>query len=171
MSLSLPRIAVLALAGVFAMTTHAQNPAPAATPAAPPLPYGPPIVVETAKKAAAAALAEAKKNGWLMAIAVVDPSGTLVYYEKMDNTQTGSAHVAIDKAKTAAMFKRPSKVFQDAVAGGGPGLRVLGLQGATPIEGGVPIIINGQIVGAIGVSGGSSEQDGVCAQAGANAVK
>src|SRR6185436_18039217 len=102
MSLSLPRIAVLALAGVFAMTTHAQNPAPAATPAAPPLPYGPPIVVETAKKAAA--------------IAVVDPSGTLVYYEKMDNTQTGSAHVAIDKAKTAAMFKRPSKVFQDAVA-------------------------------------------------------
>jgi uncharacterized protein GlcG (DUF336 family) len=153
------------------MTTHAQNPAPAATPAAPPLPYGPPIVVETAKKAAAVALAEAKKNGWFMAIAVVDPSGTLVYYEKMDNTQTGSAHVAIDKAKTAAMFKRPSKVFQDAVAGGGPGLRVLGLQGATPIEGGVPIIINGQIVGAIGVSGGSSEQDGVCAQAGANAVK
>jgi uncharacterized protein GlcG (DUF336 family) len=128
-------------------------------------------VVETAKKAAAVALAEAKKNGWFMAIAVVDPSGTLVYYEKMDNTQTGSAHVAIDKAKTAAMFKRPSKVFQDAVAGGGPGLRVLGLQGATPIEGGVPIIINGQIVGAIGVSGGSSEQDGVCAQAGANAVK
>jgi uncharacterized protein GlcG (DUF336 family) len=153
------------------MTTHAQNPAPAATPAAPPLPYGPPIVVETAKKAAAVALAEAKKNGWFMAIAVVDPSGTLVYYEKMDNTQTGSAHVAIDKAKTAAMFKRPSKVFQDAVAGGGPGLRVLGLQGATPIEGGVPIIINGQIVGAIGVSGGSSEQDGVCAQAGANALK
>jgi len=153
------------------MTTHAQNPAPAATPAAPPLPYGPPIVVETAKKAAAVALAEAKKNGWFMAIAVVDPSGTLVYYEKMDNTQTGSAHVAIDKAKTAAMFKRPSKVFQDAVAGGRPGLRVLGLQGATPIEGGVPIIINGQIVGAIGVSGGSSEQDGVCAQAGANAVK
>jgi glc operon protein GlcG len=171
MSLSLPRIAVLALAGGFAMTTHAQNPAPAATPAAPPLPYGPPIVVETAKKAAAVALAEAKKNGWFMAIAVVDPSGTLVYYEKMDNTQTGSAHVAIDKAKTAAMFKRPSKVFQDAVAGGGPGLRVLGLQGATPIEGGVPIIINAQIVGAIGVSGGSSEQDGVCAQAGANAVK
>ena len=171
MSLSLPRIAVLALAGVFATTTHAQNPAPAATPAAPPLPYGPPIVVETAKKAAAVALAEAKKNGWFMAIAVVDPSGTLVYYEKMDNTQTGSAHVAIDKAKTAAMFKRPSKVFQDAVAGGGPGLRVLGLQGATPIEGGVPIIVNTQIVGAIGVSGGSSEQDGVCAQAGANAVK
>src|SRR5262249_16794584 len=104
-------------------------------------------------------------------IAVVDPSGTLVYYEKMDNTQTGSAHIAIDKAKTAAMFKRPSKVFQDAVSGGGAGLRVLGLQGATPVEGGVPIIINGQIVGAIGVSGASSEQDGVCAQAGANAVK
>ena len=77
----------------------------------------------------------------------------------------------LDKAKTAAMFKRPSKVFQDAVAGGGAGLRVLGLQGAIPVEGGVPIIVNGQIVGAIGVSGGSSEQDGVCAQAGASAVK
>ena len=171
MSLSLARIAALALAGVFAMTTHAQNPAPAATPAAPPLPYGPPIAVETAKKAAAAALAEAKKNGWFMAIAVVDPSGTLVYYEKMDNTQTGSSNVAIDKAKTSAMFKRPTKVFQDALAGGGAGLRVLGLQGVTPVEGGVPIIVNNQIIGAIGVSGAASDQDAVCAQAGANAVK
>jgi uncharacterized protein GlcG (DUF336 family) len=171
MSLSLARIAALALAGVFAMTTHAQNPAPAATPAAPPLPYGPPIAVETAKKAAAAALAEAKKNGWFMAIAVVDPSGTLVYYEKMDNTQTGSAHIAIDKAKTAAMFKRPTKVFQDALAGGGPGLRILGIQNATPVEGGVPIVVNNQVIGGIGVSGAASDQDAVCAQAGANAVK
>jgi glc operon protein GlcG len=170
MSLLYARIAAVVLAGVLAMTAQAQNPAPA-TPPAPPLPYGAPIAIEAAKKAAAAALAEAKKNNWFMAIAVVDISGTLVYYEKMDNTQTGSAHVAIDKAKTAAMFKRPSKVFQDAVAGGGAGLRVLGLQGATPVEGGVPIIVNGQIVGAIGVSGGSSEQDGVCAQAGASAVK
>jgi glc operon protein GlcG len=170
MSLLYARIAAVALAGVLAMTAQAQNPAPA-TPPAPPLPYGAPIAIEAAKKAAAAALAEAKKNNWFMAIAVVDISGTLVYYEKMDNTQTGSAHVAIDKAKTAAMFKRPSKAFQEAVAGGGAGLRVLGLQGATPIEGGVPIIVNGQIIGAIGVSGGSSEQDGVCALAGASAVK
>lgn len=170
MSLPFARIAALAFAGVLAMTAHAQNPAPA-TPPAPPLPYGAPIAVEVAKKAAAAALAEAKKGGWFMAIAVVDISGTLVYFEKMDSTQTGSATVAIDKAKTAALFKRPSKVFQDAVAGGGAGLRVLGLQGVTPIEGGVPIIVNGQIIGAIGVSGASSDQDGVCAQAGAAAVK
>jgi glc operon protein GlcG len=171
MSLSLARIAALTLAGVFAMTTHAQNPAPAATPAAPPLPYGAPIAVEVAKKAAAAALAEAKKNNWFMAIAVVDPSGTLVYYEKMDNTQTGSSNVAINKAKTSAMFKRPTKAFQDALTGGGAGLRVLGLQGVTPVDGGVPIIVNNQIIGAIGVSGAASDQDAVCAQAGANAVK
>ena len=177
MSLSLARIAALTLAGVFAMTTHAQNPAtaqnpaPAVTPAAPPLPYGAPIAVEVAKKAAAAALAEAKKNNWFMAIAVVDPSGTLVYYEKMDNTQTGSSNVAINKAKTSAMFKRPTKAFQDALTGGGAGLRVLGLQGVTPVDGGVPIIVNNQIIGAIGVSGAASDQDAVCAQAGANAVK
>jgi len=170
MSLSLARIAALALAGVLAMTAHAQNPAPAA-PAAPPLPYGAPIGVDVAKKAAAAALAEAKKGGWFMAIAVVDISGTLVYFEKMDNTQTGSVNVAIDKAKTAAMFKRPTKAFQDALAGGGAGLRVLGLKGATPVEGGVPIIVNGQIIGAIGVSGAASDQDATCAQAGAAAVK
>jgi glc operon protein GlcG len=171
MSLSLARIAALTLAGVFAMTTHAQNPAPAATSAAPPLPYGAPIAVEVAKKAAAAALAEAKKNNWFMAIAVVDPSGTLVYYEKMDNTQTGSSNVAINKAKTSAMFKRPTKAFQDALTGGGAGLRVLGLQGVTPVDGGVPIIVNNQIIGAIGVSGAASDQDAVCAQAGANAAK
>jgi glc operon protein GlcG len=171
MSLLLARIAVVALAGVLAMTTtSAQNPAPTAPPP-PPLPYGPPIPVETAKKAAAAALAEAKKNNWFMAIAVVDPSGTLVYFEKMDNTQTGSVNVSIDKAKTAALFKRPSKVFQDAVASGGAGLRVLGLAGATPVEGGIPIIVNNQIIGAIGVSGDSSEHDGVCALAGAAVVK
>ena len=169
MSLSLARIAVLALAGVFAMTAHAQNP-PAAPPA-PPLPYGAPIGVDVAKKAAAAALAEAKKNGWFMAIAVVDISGTLVYFEKMDNTQTGSVNVSIEKAKTSAMFKRPTKAFQDGLAAGGAGLRILGLHGATPVEGGVPIIVNGQIIGAIGVSGAASDQDAVCATAGANAVK
>ena len=152
------------------MNTNAQNPAPVTTPA-PPLPYGSPIAVETAKKAAAAALAEAKKNGWFMAIAVVDPSGTLVYYEKMDNTQIGSSQVAIDKAKTSAMFKRPTKAFQDALASGGAGLRVLGLQGVTPVEGGVPIVVNNQIIGAIGVSGAASDQDAICAQAGASAVK
>jgi glc operon protein GlcG len=136
-----------------------------------PLEYGPAIGLESAKKIAAVAIAEARKNNWYMAVSVVDPSGTLVYYEKMDNTQTGSANVAIDKARTAALFKRPTKAFQDIVAGGGSGLRILGLPGAVPIEGGVPLVVDGKIVGAIGVSGDSSDHDGICAQAGADALK
>src|SRR5256885_3271154 len=86
-----------------------------------PNPYGPPIGVENAKKAAAAALAEAVKNHWNMAVAVVEPNGTLVYYEKMDNTQIGSANVSIEKARTAAQFKRATKTIQDGLAAGGPG--------------------------------------------------
>jgi uncharacterized protein GlcG (DUF336 family) len=136
-----------------------------------PNPYGLPISVENAKKAAAAALAEATKNHWTMAVAVVDPTGTLVYYEKTDNTQIGSANVSINKARSAALYKRPTKAFQDALASGGAGLRVLGLEGAVPVEGGVPIISDGKIIGAIGVSGDASENDGKCAVAGAAAIK
>jgi len=144
-----------------------------APPAASPYltPIGPAINVETAKKAAAGALAEARKNGWLMVVAVVEPNGTLVYYEKMDNTQLGSAEVAIDKARSAALYKRPTKAFQDAVAGGGAGLRVLGLKGAEPVEGGLPIIVDGKLIGAIGLSGDLSEHDGQCAAAGVGALK
>lgn len=136
-----------------------------------PNPYGTPISLENAKKAAAPALAEAEKNHWNMAVAIVDPSGNLVYYEKMDNTQLGSANVAIDKARSAALFKRPTKAFQDAVAGGGEGLRVLQLRGAAPLEGGIPLVMDGKIVGGIGVSGGAAPQDGQCAKAGADAIK
>jgi len=136
-----------------------------------PNPYGPAISLENARKAAAPALAEAAKNNWTMAVAIVGPAGTLIYYEKMDNTQLGSAEVAIDKARTAAMFKRPTKAFQDALAAGGDGLRVLGLKGVTPVEGGIPLVMDGKIVGAIGVSGGTSAQDGQCAKAGADTVK
>jgi glc operon protein GlcG len=136
-----------------------------------PRPYGPPVGIEDAKKVAAAAVAVAKKNNWLMAVAVVDPSGTLVYYEKMDNSQTGSAQIAIDKARTSALFKRPSKVFEDLVAGGGTGLRFLGLSGAMPIGGGIPLISHNQFIGAIGVSGDSSDHDAMCAQAGASVIK
>ena len=144
-----------------------------APPAASPYltPIGPAINVETAKKAAAAALAEARKNGWLMVVAVVEPNGTLVYYEKMDNAQLGSAEVAIDKARSAALYKRPTKAFQDAVAGGGAGLRVLGLKGAEPVEGGLPIIVDGKLIGAIGLSGDLSEHDGQCAAAGVSALR
>src|SRR4051812_24330819 len=98
--------------------------------------YGPSITTELAKKAASPALPEARANSWTMAAAVVDPSGTLVYFEKIDDTQHGSVRVAIDKARSAALFKRPTKAFQDSVAGGGAGMRVLALRGAMPVEGG-----------------------------------
>lgn len=135
------------------------------------VPYGPSVSLENAKKAAAAAMAEAKKNAWTMAVAIVDPDGTLIYYEKMDNTQHGSATVAVNKARSAALFKRPTKAFQDRLASGGTGLAVLGLEGAVPVEGGIPLIIDGHIVGAIGVSGDTSDHDALCAQAGVEAVK
>jgi uncharacterized protein GlcG (DUF336 family) len=133
--------------------------------------YGAPIALETAKKAAGPALAEAAKNNWAIAVAIVDPGGNLVYYEKMDNTQLGSANVALDKARTAAMFKRPTKAFQDGLAAGGEGLRILRLQGVTPVEGGFPLLQEGKIVGAIGVSGATSAQDSQCAKAGVDSLK
>jgi glc operon protein GlcG len=135
------------------------------------IPYGTTIRLEDAKKAAAAALAEARKNNWTMAAAIVDPAGNLVYFEKMDGTQLGSVNVALSKARSAALFKRPTKAFQDALAAGGAGLRLLGLEGAVPVEGGVPLIMDGKIVGAIGISGGSSDQDSQCAKPGAEALK
>jgi len=136
-----------------------------------PNPYGAPITLEAARKPVAAARAEAIKNNWTMAIAVVDTSGNLVYYEKMDNTQIASATVAIDKARSAVLYKRPTKAFQDGVAAGGAGLRILRLQGAMPVEGGQPIILDGKIIGAIGVSGDTSEHDNQCAMAGLAALK
>ena len=136
-----------------------------------PNPYGAPISLENAKKAAAPAIAEAEKNHWNMAVAIVDPSGNLVYYEKMDNTQLGSANVAIDKARSAALFKRPTKALQDALAAGGEGWRILRVQGAVPVEGGFPLVMDGKIVGAIGVSGATGAQDAQCAKAGADAIK
>ena len=161
MSLRLLKSLVALLAVLCAASALAQSP----------LPYGLPVSLENARKAAATALEEARKGNWKMAVAVVDTGGTLVYYEKMDNTQTGSADVAIEKARTAVRFKRPSKAFQDLVAAGGNGLRILRLPGAVPFEGGIPLIIDGQIVGAIGVSGDSTDHDGICAQAGANTLK
>jgi glc operon protein GlcG len=136
-----------------------------------PNPYGLPISLENAKRAAAPAMAEAAKNGWNMAVAIVDPAGNLVYYEKMDNTQLGSANVAIDKARSAALFKRPTKAFQDALAAGGDAVRILSLKGAVPVEGGIPLVVDGKIVGAIGVSGATSAQDAQCAKAGADTLK
>ncbi len=130
--------------------------------------YGVAIGVETARKIAAAAVAEGKKNGWTVAVAIVDPAGELVFFERIDNTQTGSIVVSQEKARTAARFKRPTKAFEDALAGGRQA--ILGLPGAVPVEGGIPLLIDGKIVGAIGVSGATSQQDGMCAQAGADTL-
>jgi glc operon protein GlcG len=161
---SLASVALLVLIPLLAL---------AQTPFAPPpqIPYGLSVSTESAKTAAAASVAEAQKNRWTMAIAIVDTGGHLVYFEKMQDTQTGSVDVAIEKARTAALFRRPTKVFQDGVAQGGEGLRLLRLTGAIPIDGGVPIIADGKVIGAVGVSGGSGEQDGQVAKAGASAVK
>ena len=136
-----------------------------------PVPYGAPITGDAAKKFAAGALAEARKNKWFMAVAIVDPAGDLVYFEKIENTQGASVTIAVDKARSAARFKRPTKALQDVLAAGGEGLRMLGLHGAVPVEGGLPLLMDGKIVGAIGMSGGTSAQDGQCAKAGAESVK
>ena len=131
--------------------------------------YGASIDLETARRVAAAAAAEGKENGWTVAVAIVDTAGDLVYFERMDDTQVASSQVAQEKARTAVRFKRPSKAFEDALVGGR--LAVLGLPGVTPLEGGIPLLVDGKIVGAIGVSGVTSQQDGVCAQAGVDALR
>jgi len=151
---------VAAILMVFAFGVQAQQM---------PNPYGGPIALEIAKKITTAAVAEAQKNNWKMAFAVADTAGHLVYFEKMDNTQTASVKIAIAKARSAATFKRPTKTFADAVAGGNTA--ILGLPGTVTSEGGIPILIDGKIVGAIGASGGTGQQDGVAAQAGLNALK
>jgi len=133
--------------------------------------YGNNITLDQARKAASAADAEARKNGWPVAITIVDTAGQLVYFHRIDNTQTASMQVSQDKAVSAAMYRRPTKVMQDAVAGGGAGIRFLNLRGASAVEGGLPLAIDGKIIGAIGVSGMASDQDGVVAKAGADALK
>jgi len=141
----------------------------AQAPAAPPA-YGPPITLEQAKKAMASAEAEARKNSWNVVIAIVDSGGNIVMLQRLDDTQFGSIDVARQKAHTAVAFRRPRKVFQDLIAQGGVNLRLLKLEGASPLEGGVPIVLGGKIVGAIGVSGVTSQQDAQIAQAGADAL-
>lgn len=132
--------------------------------------YGPSIDLETARRASAAAVAVAREKGWTMAVAVVDPAGDLVYFEKMDHTQVGSTNVAIGKARCAARFKRSTKAFEDTLAAGAVGLPFLALEGVVPMEGGIPLVVDGLIVGAIGVSGSARAEDGQCAQAGADAI-
>jgi uncharacterized protein GlcG (DUF336 family) len=128
------------------------------------------INLEQAKKAAAAAEAEARKNNLAMAVAVVGPTGDLVYFAKMDNTQYASIPIAQHKARAAALYKRPTKAFEDRVAAGGAGIAAMTLDGMIASEGGVPIVIGGKLIGAIGCSGASAPQDGQCAMAGIAAL-
>src|SRR5499427_6546099 len=155
--------------GSAAISAGAQQPAAPSPP--PTTPYGPPITLEAAKKVMTAAEVEAVKNNWSMAIVILDSTGHMVMLHKLDNTQYGSLMAAEDKALSAINYRRPSKVFEDLVAQGGIGLRSLALRGASPLEGGIPINVDGKIVGAIGVSGGTSVQDGQVAKAGADVAK
>lgn len=159
-------VSFMALATSIGAASAQQAPSPPPT-----TPYGAPIGLEAAKKLMAAAEAEATRNNWGMAIVILDSTDHVVMLHRMDNTQYGSIAVAEDKARTALDFRRPSKVFEDLVAQGGLGMRTLGLRGATPLEGGLPITVDGKIIGAIGVSGATSVQDGQVAKAGADAAK
>ena len=134
-----------------------------------PGPYGPDVTLQQAEGIIAAARAEAARRGFTMAFAVVDPNGDLVSFEKMDGTQNASIEVAVAKAKSAARFRRPTKAFSDALSGGR--VAIVAIPGAMPIEGGVPIVRANRVVGAIGVSGGSSEEDGQVAAIGLEAVR
>jgi len=152
---------------------RAEEAVPAPVPTSPPAPeYGMPINTEQAKAAAAAALAEARKNSWRMAVTVVGPEGSIIYFEKMDGTQNASFLLATAKARTAALFRRSSKVFVDQFAAGNVAFMTFPDEARpTASEGGLPIIVDGKIIGAIGVSGGTGTQNGVAATAGVNAVK
>lgn len=133
-----------------------------------PHPYGAPISVELARPIAAAALAEARRHGWTVAVAIVDAGGDLVYFERLDHTQAAGSQLAQDKARTAVRFKRPTRLLEAGLAAGRHA--ILGLTGAIPLDGGLPLLVDGALVGGIGVSGASSEEDGVCAQAGADVL-
>jgi glc operon protein GlcG len=126
------------------------------------------LTLDIAKQVAAAAAAEAAANKWTVVIAILDEGGNLMYLERADDTQIGSIQVAQDKARSAVAFKRPTKVFEDAVAGGRTA--IIKLPGAMPVEGGLPLMLNGRVAGAIGVSGVTSQQDGQIAKAGADAL-
>ncbi len=162
----------LILAGA-ALAQQGAPPAPAAAPSAAPAPppdYGPPITNEQAKAVAAAAFAEAKKNNWRMAFAVVGPAGELIYFEKMDGSQMAAPDAAQGKARTSVMYRRPSKAFADQHAAGNTAFTTFPDRPVAS-EGGIPIVVNGKIVGAIGASGGTGQQNGMAASAGAGAAK
>jgi uncharacterized protein GlcG (DUF336 family) len=160
---------ILTLCAALLLGGEARAQQPAPPPASPPPPYGTPITLEQAIKAAAAAREEAKKINVNDAIAVVEPSGALVYFERADGTQYAGAKIAQAKATAAAQFRRPTKAFADRLTAGDQ--TVLVLPGALAVAGGVPILVDGKLIGAIGISGASAAQDDQVATAGANAFK
>lgn len=132
--------------------------------------YGAPITLAQATQVAAAAEAEAAAQGWRMAIAIVDSGGHLVLFHKMDQTQLGSVPIAQRKAETAVAFRKPTLAFEQTLSEGGANLRLLAADNILPIEGGLPLMADGLIIGGIGISGGASADDGRVAQAGAAAI-
>jgi glc operon protein GlcG len=144
--------------------------ASASAQAPPPPAYGPAISLEQAKKVMAGAEAEAKKNNWPVVIAILDSGGNLVMLHRLDNAQWGSIDIAKDKARSAVALRRPTKALQDLVAQGGANLRLLNI-GYSVLEGGIPIVVDGKIVGSVGVSGVTSQQDAQIGQAGIDALK
>ena len=161
------RLLSMAIGGILVLaagSASAQAPAP-------PLSYGAPITLEQAKKIVAGAEAESKKNSWSTVITVLDSGGHVVLTERMDGALLGSIDVARDKAYSAVAFRRPTKAFEDGLAQGGANLRILKLSGASPVEGGIPIVVDGKVIGAVGVSGDTAQQDGQAAKAGVDALK
>jgi glc operon protein GlcG len=132
--------------------------------------YGAPITLDQAKKAMAAAEAKAKQNNWNVVISIVDSGGHMVMLQRLDGTQLAAIRIADGKARTAVEFRRPTKALEDVIAGGGAGLRYFTVRGATLIEGGIPIVADGKIVGGIGVSGVHATEDAQIARAGADAL-
>ena len=133
----------------------------------PPPPYGAPISIEQAKKAMASAEAEARKNNWQVVISIVDTGGHLVMLQRLD-AQNASVDIATGKARTSVNFRRPTKALEDGLAANGTALRILAVPGAMPLQGGLPIVVDGKIIGGIGVSGVTSAQDEIVAKAGAD---
>lgn len=130
--------------------------------------YGTPVTVDQAKKIAAKVVAECQSNKWNVAVSVVDTHGMLIYFERMEDTQTASSEISVMKARAAAMYRRPTRAFVDAIAQGGPSL--LSLPGVVASPGGVPLMVGGKVIGAVGVSGVTGDQDEQCAKAGAAAL-
>jgi len=161
------------IAGVVLMlaTTSVNAQQPAAAPPPPPPPYGPAITLEQAKKVMAGAEAEAKKNNWNVVISILDSGGNVVMVHRMDGAQWGSIEVAREKAYSAVAFRRPTKAFEDGLGQGGVNLRILRLPGASPLEGGLPIVVDGKLIGSVGVSGVTAPQDAQIGRAGIESMK